>query len=143
VTRRPRPQPVDVHPAGTGDDAALAAAGSSGTTAEMPALTPSLVPSFGVLSWGISRTEFENAGAAMVFANADDLLVHIEENPIARLATRHRVAVSFLCIVLDRAYPPIGVSNLAAVMVEQAQNGATNELCQPPRRDSTTALQRR
>ena len=26
-------------------------------------------------------------------ANADDLLVHIEENPIARLATRHRVAV--------------------------------------------------
>jgi len=79
--------------AGTGDDAALAAAGSSGTTAEMPALTPSLVPSVGVLSWGISRTEFENAGAAIVFANADDLLVHIEENPIARLATRHRVAV--------------------------------------------------
>jgi hypothetical protein len=62
---------------------------------------------------GQERTEFENTGAAMVFANADDLLVHI---------------------------PPIGVSNVVAVMVEQAQNGATNGLCQPPRRDSTTAL---
>ena len=34
---------------------------------------------------GQERTEFENTGAAMVFANADDLLVHI---------------------------PPIGVSNV-------------------------------
>ena len=89
---------------------------------------------------GQERTEFENAGAAMVFANADDLLVHIEENPIARLATLHRIAVRSCASSWTGAYPPIGVSNLVAVMVEQAQNGATNELCQPPRRDSTTAL---
>ena len=45
------------------------------------------VTSIGVLSGGVSRRELENAGAAMVFANADDLLRHIEETPIARLAT--------------------------------------------------------
>jgi len=46
--------------------------------------------SVGVLSGGVSRTELENARAAMVFANAEDLLRHIEETPIAWLAT-HRI----------------------------------------------------
>jgi hypothetical protein len=48
------------------------------------------VTSVGVLSGGVSRTELENARAAMVFANAEDLLRHIEETPIAWLAT-HRI----------------------------------------------------
>jgi HAD superfamily hydrolase (TIGR01509 family) len=44
------------------------------------------VTSLGVLSGGVSRGELENAGAVMVFENADDLVKHIEETPIARLA---------------------------------------------------------
>jgi len=43
------------------------------------------VTSIGVLSGGVSRGELENAGAVMVFENADDLLRHIGETPIARL----------------------------------------------------------
>jgi hypothetical protein len=34
-----------------------------------------------------TRTELENAGAAMVFENAADSLNHIDDTPIARLAT--------------------------------------------------------
>lgn len=44
------------------------------------------VTSLGVLSGGVSRGELENAGAVMVFENVDDLVKHIEETPIARLA---------------------------------------------------------
>jgi phosphoglycolate phosphatase-like HAD superfamily hydrolase len=47
----------------------------------------SRVTSIGVLSGGVSRAELENAGAALVFENADDLLKRIEETPTARLAT--------------------------------------------------------
>ena len=45
------------------------------------------VTSIGVLSGGVSRDELVNAGAVMVFENADDLVKHIEETPIMRLAT--------------------------------------------------------
>ncbi len=45
------------------------------------------VTSIGVLSGGVSRGELENAGAVMVFENADDLVKHIDETPIARLAS--------------------------------------------------------
>lgn len=44
------------------------------------------VTSIGVLSGGVSRGELETAGAVVVFENADDLLKHIEETAIARLA---------------------------------------------------------
>ena len=45
------------------------------------------VISIGVLSGGVSQAELENAGAVLVFENADDLVEHIEETPIARLAS--------------------------------------------------------
>jgi HAD superfamily hydrolase (TIGR01509 family) len=41
----------------------------------------------GLLSGGISRNELESAGAAPVFENADDLLTHLDQTPIAALAT--------------------------------------------------------
>ena len=43
--------------------------------------------SIGVLSGAVSRDELENVCAVMVFENADDLVKHIEETPIARLAS--------------------------------------------------------
>lgn len=46
------------------------------------------VPSIGVLSGGVSRTELETAGAVSVFDNAEDLLLHLDQTPIATLATR-------------------------------------------------------
>jgi HAD superfamily hydrolase (TIGR01509 family) len=45
------------------------------------------VPVIGVLSGGVSRDELENAGAKAVFENAQDLCEHIEESPIAALAS--------------------------------------------------------
>ncbi len=45
------------------------------------------VISIGVLSGGVSQAELENAGAVLVFENADDLVKHIEETPIARLGS--------------------------------------------------------
>lgn len=44
------------------------------------------VVSVGLLSGGVSRSELETAGAAMVFENPADLLRHLDETPIARLA---------------------------------------------------------
>lgn len=44
------------------------------------------VTSIGLLSGGVSRTELETAGAAVVFDNAEDLLQHLEQTPIAGLA---------------------------------------------------------
>ena len=44
------------------------------------------VPSIGVLSGGVSRAELETAGAAAVFDNAEDLLEHLGQTPIAELA---------------------------------------------------------
>ncbi|ORA82963.1 HAD family hydrolase [Mycolicibacter kumamotonensis] len=46
------------------------------------------VPSIGVLSGGVSRTELETAGAVSVFDNAEDLLLHLDQTPIAALADR-------------------------------------------------------
>jgi HAD superfamily hydrolase (TIGR01509 family) len=46
------------------------------------------VPSIGVLSGGVSRAELENAGAVGVFDNAEDLLLHLDQSPIAALADR-------------------------------------------------------
>jgi hypothetical protein len=34
----------------------------------------------------VSQAELENAGAVMVFENAEDPVKHVEETPIARLA---------------------------------------------------------
>jgi HAD superfamily hydrolase (TIGR01509 family) len=48
------------------------------------------VKSIGVLSGGVSRGELETAGAVLVFENADDLLKHLDETPIARLASIER-----------------------------------------------------
>ncbi|BBZ40334.1 HAD family hydrolase [Mycobacterium conspicuum] len=48
------------------------------------------VTSIGVLSGGVSRGELEKAGAVMVFENADDLLKHIDDTPIARLLTKEK-----------------------------------------------------
>ena len=42
--------------------------------------------SIGVLSGGVSCMELENAGAVVVFENAEDLLKHLDDTPIARLA---------------------------------------------------------
>ncbi|BBX21605.1 haloacid dehalogenase [Mycolicibacter terrae] len=44
------------------------------------------VPSIGVLSGGVSRAELETAGAVGVFDNAEDLLLHLDQSPIAALA---------------------------------------------------------
>lgn len=44
------------------------------------------LPSVGVLSGGISRAELETAGAVGVFDNAEDLLAHLDQTPIAELA---------------------------------------------------------
>lgn len=46
------------------------------------------VPSIGVLSGGVSRTELETAGTVSVFDNAEDLLLHLDQTPIAALADR-------------------------------------------------------
>lgn len=46
------------------------------------------VPSIGVLSGGVSRTELETAGAVSVFDSAEDLLLHLDQTPIAALADR-------------------------------------------------------
>lgn len=43
------------------------------------------VPSIGVLSGGVSRAELETAGAVGVFDNAEDLLAHLDQTPIADL----------------------------------------------------------
>ncbi len=43
------------------------------------------VPSIGVLSGGVSRSELETAGAVGVFDNAEDLLAHLDQTPIADL----------------------------------------------------------
>lgn len=43
------------------------------------------VACIGVLSGGVSRGELEHAGAAAVFENAEDLLAHLEDSPIATL----------------------------------------------------------
>lgn len=43
------------------------------------------VPSIGLLSGGVSGEELENAGAAMVFENAANLLDHLGQTPIAHL----------------------------------------------------------
>lgn len=44
------------------------------------------LPSIGLLSGGVSRTELQTAGAAAVFDNAEDLLSHLDQSPIAALA---------------------------------------------------------
>ncbi|MEB3069990.1 HAD family hydrolase [[Mycobacterium] vasticus] len=43
------------------------------------------LPSIGVLSGGISRSELETAGATAVFENVDDLLDHLDQTPISDL----------------------------------------------------------
>lgn len=43
------------------------------------------VTCIGVLSGGSARAELENAGAHQVFENAEDLLRHLDDTPIARL----------------------------------------------------------
>lgn len=53
---------------------------------DMRACVHAGVPAIGVLSGGISRTELETAGATCVFDNAEDLLEHIDQTPIAGLA---------------------------------------------------------
>lgn len=44
------------------------------------------VPIIGVLSGGVSRGELETAGAIAVFENAAELLEHLDDSPIGRLA---------------------------------------------------------
>ncbi|ULP46545.1 HAD family hydrolase [Mycolicibacter virginiensis] len=44
------------------------------------------VASIGLLSGGVSRAELETAGAAVVFDNAEELLEHLDQTPIAGLA---------------------------------------------------------
>jgi len=44
------------------------------------------VASIGLLSGGVSRSELETAGAITVFENSAELLAHLDESPIARLA---------------------------------------------------------
>jgi HAD superfamily hydrolase (TIGR01509 family) len=46
------------------------------------------VTNIGLRSVGFSRFELENAGAAAVFDNAEDLLKHLDETPIATLISR-------------------------------------------------------
>ena len=48
------------------------------------------LPSICVLSGGVSRAELETAGAAAVFDNAEDLLAHLDQTPIAALADGRR-----------------------------------------------------
>lgn len=45
------------------------------------------VASIGLLSGGVSRAELETAGAVAVFENPRELLAHLDETPIARLAS--------------------------------------------------------
>jgi len=47
------------------------------------------VPSIGVRSGGVSQSELENAGAAIVFDNVQDLLDNLESTRIAALAPSH------------------------------------------------------
>ncbi|MGB3522836.1 MAG: HAD family hydrolase [Mycobacterium sp.] len=44
------------------------------------------LPCIGLLSGGVSRAELETAGATVVFDNAEDLLGHLDQTPIAGLA---------------------------------------------------------
>jgi len=46
------------------------------------------LPCIGVLSGGIARAELEDAGASPIFADAQDLLDHLESTRIAALARR-------------------------------------------------------
>lgn len=46
------------------------------------------VPSIGLRSGGVSRSELENAGAAAIFDNPQDLLDHLDSTRIAALAPR-------------------------------------------------------
>ncbi|WP_085266768.1 HAD family hydrolase [Mycolicibacter longobardus] len=46
------------------------------------------LPCICLLSGGVSRAELETAGAAAVFDNAEDLLLHLGQTPIAALAGR-------------------------------------------------------
>ena len=46
------------------------------------------VPCIGVLSGGVSRGELENAGAAAVFDDTQDLCEHLDSSPIAALIGR-------------------------------------------------------
>jgi HAD superfamily hydrolase (TIGR01509 family) len=45
--------------------------------------------SIGLLSGGVARAELETAGAVLVYENADALLRHLDETPIARLTNIH------------------------------------------------------
>jgi phosphoglycolate phosphatase-like HAD superfamily hydrolase len=47
------------------------------------------VPSIGLRSGGVGQGELENAGAAVVFDNPQDLLEHLHSTRIADLAPRH------------------------------------------------------
>ena len=55
------------------------------TVWDVEASTRAGVPCVAVLSGGVSRAELEEAGAAAVFDNAEDLCAHLDSTPIAAL----------------------------------------------------------
>jgi HAD superfamily hydrolase (TIGR01509 family) len=81
---KPRPDIVEV---------ALGKAGVTATEAvfvgdtvwDVEAAKRAGVACIGVLSGGVSRGELEDAGAAAVFENAEDLLAHLSDSPIVTL----------------------------------------------------------
>jgi HAD superfamily hydrolase (TIGR01509 family) len=85
-TARPKPDIIDIalRRAGVSADRAVFV-GDAIWDAE--ACARAGVTSVGVLSAGVSHEELENAGAAMVLANSEELVRNFEETPITRLAT--------------------------------------------------------
>lgn len=60
------------------------------------------VPSIGVLSGGVSRTELESAGASATFENPQALLADIESTRIAELAVSKSTRFAELCSPLAK-----------------------------------------
>ena len=81
---KPRPDIVEVAMDKAGVTAAHAVFVGD-TVWDVEAARRAGVACIGVLSGGVSRGELEDAGAAAVFDNADDLLAHFGDSPIVTL----------------------------------------------------------
>jgi len=84
---KPRPDIVNValDKAGVTADQAVFV---GDTVWDVEAAGRAAVPCIGVLSGGISRSELEDAGAAAIFDDAEDLLANIGQSPISALLPR-------------------------------------------------------
>lgn len=81
---KPRPDIVEVALHKAGVDAGRAVFVGD-TVWDVEAAGRAGVPCIGVLSGGVSRGELEQAGAAAIFDNAEDLLRHLDDSPVSAL----------------------------------------------------------